>query len=93
VKEKHYQYSLDNGDLVIIDVRLVPDSKYRGGVMFTFRCMSQKGETRFAVENSHGEPHIHAKGRKEPLDCDWKAAHRKFDEMLGEHIRKIGKGL
>jgi hypothetical protein len=88
MKEKAYQYPLANGDLVVIEVRLVGNEKFKDGVMFTFRCMSSGGQILFAVENSHGKPHIHKGARKEGADLDWKAAFAKFDEMLLAHKKK-----
>ncbi len=89
MREKSYKYSLDNDDLVIIETKKVHDSKYNGGIMFTFRCMSADGALLFAIENSHGQPHIHWRDRKENVNYDWRTALQKFDEMLNEHKRKI----
>lgn len=86
---KKHENLLPNGDLVIIEIVDVGDSKCQDGIMFTFRCMSESGETLFAVENSHGKPHIHLKNRKEDVDWSWKVALAKFDEMIKEHRKKI----
>lgn len=91
MKEKSFKYSLANDDLVIIEIRKVRDSKYKDGLMFTFRCMSANGETLFAIENSHGKPHMHWRERKEYADYDCKTAMQKFDEMLREHKRKTSQ--
>lgn len=86
---KKHENLLPNGDLVIIEIVDVGDSKYQDGIMFTFRCMSESGETLFAIENSHGKPHIHLKNRKEDVDWSWKVALAKFDEMVKEHRKRI----
>ncbi len=89
--ERRYQYSLINGDLVIYDVRKVNDPRYNDGIMYTFRCMSVEGKTLFAIENSHGQTHIHWREKKETAGYDWETAVMKFEEMLDEHKRKIGQ--
>ncbi len=91
MKEKIYKYPLDNNDLVIYEIREVNDSKYKDGIMYTLHCMSADGKTLFAIENSHGKPHIHWRGRKEDADYGWKTAIQKFEEMLKEHKRKTGQ--
>lgn len=90
MKEKYVQYALRNDDLIIIEIKPVDDPKYKEGVMYTFRCMSASGETLFAIENSHGQPHIHLKGRKEDTNWGWKTAYGKFDEMVAEHKKRTG---
>ena len=92
MRERSFQYELDNGDKVICEMKKVKDSRYKEGVMYTFRCMSADDVTLFAIENSHGKPHIHLKGRKEDVDWDWKTAYWKFDEMLREHKRNLRLG-
>lgn len=89
MKERVYSYSLINDDLVIYELKKINDTRYKDGVMFTFRCMSADGVTLFAIENSHGKSHIHLKGRKEDVDWDWQTALWKFKEMLAEHEKKI----
>ncbi len=91
MKERSSQYALRNDDIVIMEIRKVDDTKYQGGIMYTFRCMSANGETLFAIENSHGKPHIHYQHRKESVEYDWKTAWDKFDEMVQEHKKKIEK--
>jgi hypothetical protein len=91
MKEKHVEYALWNNDKAIIEIRKVKDPKYAEGVIFTFRCMSSEGKTLFAIENSHGQPHLHWRNRKEDVDWDWKTAYMKFDEMMDEHMKKIGQ--
>ena len=91
MKEKIYGYQLGNGDFVIVEVRKVNDSRYKEGIMYTLRCMSADGQTLFAIENSHGQPHIHWRDRKEDVEYGWKTAILKFEEMLKEHKRKIGQ--
>jgi hypothetical protein len=91
MKEKSYQYALNNDDLVIVEIKIVGDPKYNEGVMFTFRCMSSSGETLFAIENSHGKPHMHLGKRKQEAPSGWEAALHKFSEMLREHKKKIGQ--
>lgn len=91
MKERCFQYALRNDDIVIVEIKKVYDSKYQDGIMYTFRCMSSNGETLFAIENSHGRPHIHYRHTKESADYDWKTAWDKFDEMVREHKRKIEK--
>ena len=87
---KNFERRLSNGDRAIIEVIDVNDPKYEDGVMYTFRCLSENGETLFAVENSHGVPHVHLKGRKFETNWGWKIAFEKFDEMLRERIRETG---
>ena len=90
MRERSFKYEFNNGDKVICEMKNVKDARYKDGVMYTFRCMSADGDTLFAVENSHGQPHIHLKGRKEGMDWDWKTAYWKFYEMLQEHKKKLG---
>ena len=92
MRERSFQYELDNGDRVICEMKRVRDSRYKEGVMYTFRCMSADGRTLFAVENSHGKPHIHWRDRKEDVDWGWETAYMKFDKMLREHKSRIGQG-
>ncbi len=89
MKETYFKYALQNDDLVIVEIRRVRSPKYIDGIMFTFRCMSANGETLFAIENSHGQPHMHLKGKKEDVDYDWKIAYGRFDGMVAEHKKKI----
>ena len=89
---RKYEKWLQNKDRVIVEVLDVGNPVYEGGIMFTFRCMSEAGQQLFAIENSHGQPHLHLKGRKENMDCGWKAALAKFEEMVSEHKRKIAEG-
>lgn len=92
MRERSYQYELGNGDKVICEMRKVNDARYKEGVMYTFRCMSASGRTLFAVENSHGKPHIHWREKKEEVDWDCDTAYVKFDEMLREHKQKTNQG-
>jgi hypothetical protein len=87
---KKYERYLPNGDRAIVEVIDVDDWKYEDGIMYTFRCISWKGETLFAVENSHGKPHVHLKGKKEGTNWNWKVAFQKFDQMLRERLREEG---
>ncbi|GEM_PF-1046347 len=87
---KKYERPLPDGGIAIVEIIDIGDPKYRDGIMYTFRCMSEDGKMLFAVENSHGKPHIHWRNKKEYVDLDWKAAFLKFDEMLEEHIGKTG---
>ena len=82
---------LPNGDRVILEILKVDNPAYKDGVIYTFRCISENGETLFAVENSHGKPHIHLKDRKVETDWDWEQALAKFDEMVREHSKRIQK--
>lgn len=87
---KKYEKWLPNGNRIIVEIINVGDAKYRDGIMYTFRCIDENKETVFAVENSHGKPHIHAKGRAIEVDFEnWKMALAKFDEMLGEHKKLV----
>ena len=85
-----HEYWLENGERIIVEVLDVGDPKYDGGIMYTFRCMSGDGKTLFAVENSHGKPHVHLKGKKVEADYNWRQAYDKFDELKTEFERKIG---
>ncbi len=86
----NYEYWLGNGDRVLVEVIDVGDPKYEGGIMYTFRCVASDGETLFAVENSHGTPHIHMKGEKFETTYNWKQALKKFSELKLDHERKNG---
>lgn len=90
MRERSFQYEFSNGDKVICEMKNVDDDRYKEGVMFTFRCMSADGKTLFAIENSHGKPHIHWRDRKEDVDWDWRTAYWKFHEMLDEHKKRFG---
>jgi hypothetical protein len=89
---RKYERWLENGDRVIVDILKVDSPKYRDGIIYTFRCMGKDGQTVFAIENSHGRPHIHRKGGKEDVDCDWKTAYLKFEEMVDERDKRIKEG-
>lgn len=89
---KKYEYWLPNRDRVIVEVLDVGNPRYKDGIMYTFRCMGESGQLRFAIENSHGQPHIHRRTRKEVVDYDWKTAFAAFDGMLREHAKKIMEG-
>ncbi len=87
---KGYERWLPNGDRILVEAFKVNNPLYKYGVVYTFRCISENDETLFAVENSHGKPHIHLKERKIETDWDWEYALAKFDEMVREHERKLG---
>jgi hypothetical protein len=87
---KNYERYLPNGDKAVVEVIWVDDPKYADGIIYTFRCISECGEQLFAVENSHGTPHVHLKGKKMETNWGWKVAFEKFDEMLQERTRKVG---
>ena len=89
---RKYERWLENGDKVIVEILKVDSPKYRDGVIYTFRCMGDDGQLVFAIENSHGQPHIHVRGRKENVDYDWKIAYLKFEEMVDERELKIKEG-
>jgi len=87
---KKYEKWLSNGDRIIVEIIDTGNMKYRDGIMYTFRCLDENGETLFAVENSHGKPHIHLKGRAISMDFEnWKMALARFDEMLEEHKKRM----
>ena len=82
-------------DRVVVQVIELDDTRYKDGVMYTFRYLryveeSGAYETLFAVENSHGQPHVHIGERKYEVDYDWKQAFAKFDELKSEYEKKIG---
>ena len=85
---KKYERLLPNGDRVMVEAIKVNNPAFKDGIIYTFRCMSESGETLFAMENSHGKPHIHLKERKFDTDLDWEQALAKFDEMVREHRKK-----
>lgn len=89
---RKYERWLDNEDKVIVEILKVDSPKYKDGVIYTFRCMGKDGEVVFAIENSHGQPHIHRKDRKESVDYDWKTAYLKFEEMVDEREKRIRDG-
>ena len=87
---KKYEKWLSNGDRILVEIINVGDARYKGGIMYTFRCIDENKETVFAVENSHGKPHIHAKGKAIEVDFEnWKMALAAFDELLEEHKKKM----
>lgn len=86
---KKYERLLPNGDRIIVEAFKVDNPIFKDGIIYTFRCMSEAGETHFAIENSHGKPHIHLKKRRFDTDWDWETALGKFDEMVTEHRKKI----
>ncbi len=86
---KKYERLLPNGDRVMVEAIKVNNPAFKDGIIYTFRCISESGETLFAVENSHGKPHIHLKERKFDTDWDWETALAKFDEMVKEHWKRI----
>ena len=85
---KNYEYCVPSGERIIVEVMEVDSSKYKDGIMYTFRCLSSEDKTLFAIENSHGQPHVHLRGKKTNVDYDWKAAYAKFQEMLEERLGK-----
>ncbi|MCX6771042.1 MAG: hypothetical protein NTX79_03230 [Candidatus Micrarchaeota archaeon] len=85
---KNYEYYVPSGERIIVEVLEVDDPKYKDGIMYTFRCLSSDDKTLFAVENSHGKPHVHLRGKKTDVDYDWKAAYAKFQGMLSERFEK-----
>ena len=86
---RKYEKWLSNGDRVIVEAIDVGNPIYKDGIMYTFRCIDENGETLFAIENSHGKPHIHMKGRKIDVDWDWEKALAEFDKWVREHEKKI----
>lgn len=86
---RKYEKWLANKDRVVIEVLDVGNPIYKDGIMYTFRCMTKNGEQLFAIENSHGQPHVHSRARKENVDYDWKTAIQKFEDMVKEHKEKI----
>ena len=89
---RKYEKWLMNGDRVIVEILKVDDPKFKDGIIYTFRCMSEDGRTVFAIENTHGQPHIHLRTKKENVDYDWKTAYLKFEEMMDEREKKIRDG-
>jgi len=89
---RKYESWLMNGDRITVEMLKVDNPKFKDGVIYTFRCMGMDGELAFAIENSHGQPHIHLRDRKENLDYDWKTAILKFEEMVTEREKKIAEG-
>ncbi len=90
---RKYEKWLANKDRVVIEVLEVDNPIYKDGIMYTFRCMTKGGEHLFAIENSHGSPHIHRGAKRENVDYDWKTAIMKFEEMVREHKEKIARGI
>ena len=86
---RKYEKWLSNGDRVIVEAIDVGNPMYKDGIMYTFRCIDENDETLFAIENSHGKPHIHMKGRKIDVDWDWEKALAEFDKWVREHEKKI----
>ena len=77
-----YEYLIEDGGRVIIEVLDVGDRRYAGGILYTFRCLDEAGNTLFAIENSHGTPHAHIGGRKLNANFGgWKDAIREFSNF------------
>jgi len=89
---RKYERWLMNGDKVIVEILKVGSEKYKDGIIYTFRYMGEDGKVVFAIENSHGQPHIHMRDRKENVDYDWKTAYLKFEELVDEREERIKKG-
>lgn len=89
---RKYERWLVNGDRVIVEILKVGDPKFKDGIVYTFRCMGEDGNVVFAIENSHGKPHIHKRDRKENVDYDWKTAYLKFEEMVDEREKRVRDG-
>lgn len=92
---KQHTLKYPNEDREIVEVIKLDDTRYKDGVIYTFRYLryveeSGAYETLFAVENSHGQPHMHIGERKYEVDYDWKQAFAKFDELRREYEGKIG---
>lgn len=89
---KKYEYQPDGGESVFAEVVYLGDSKYADGIMYTFRCIDAGGNTLFAIENGHEQPHMHLKGRKIQVDYDWETAQTVFRGMIREYAQKIKEG-
>ncbi|MFA6489119.1 MAG: hypothetical protein WCT52_00385 [Candidatus Micrarchaeia archaeon] len=90
---KKHEYWLPNRDRVIVEVLDVGNPLYKDGIMYTFRCMDDAGLQLFAIENSHGQPHVHRGAKKEIVDYGWKTAIMEFDNMVKAHREKITRGM
>lgn len=90
---RKYEKWLENKDRVAIEVLDVGNPLYKDGIMYTFRCMTKDGVQLFAIENSHGQPHIHRGERKEAADYDWKTAICRFEEMVRAHKERIRREM
>jgi hypothetical protein len=89
---RKYERWLMNNDRVIVEILKVDNPKFKDGIIYTFRCMDEDGQIIFAIENSHGQPHIHLRTKKVNVDYDWKTAYLKFENMVDEREKKIKEG-
>jgi len=91
-KRMHFN---EYGDLEVTEVISTKDPKYANGIKYGMMYLQKNPAADsysrlFGIDNSHGEPHIHLKERKMPVDYDWKTAMNKFDEMVREHRKTRG---
>ncbi len=89
---RKYERWLMNNDRIIVEILKVDNPKFKDGIIYTFRCMDKDGRIVFAIENSHGQPHVHRRAKKEGVDYDWKTAYLKFEEMVDGREKKIKEG-
>ncbi|OIO21190.1 hypothetical protein AUJ17_02530 [Candidatus Micrarchaeota archaeon CG1_02_47_40] len=94
---RQYKKQYPNTDRKIVEVMKVDDARYADGIIYTFRYLryeakKEEYETAFAIENSHGQPHIHRENKREDVDFDWKKAMSEFERMVkGYRKMKYGK--
>ena len=87
---RKYTVEYPEGDVKIVEVFRVGDNKYSGGIMYNFRYLACRGnageyETAFAIDNSHGQPHMHKGDKKEYVELGWKQAAVEFDRMVKDY--------
>ncbi len=88
-----YDYQYPDMDRMVVQILKVDDDKYANGIIYTFRYLKYDEEkegyrTEFAIENSHGAPHIHSGSRKELAEFGWKDALAEFEKRVNEHRKK-----
>ena len=91
---RDFNFEQPNNDKIIVQAIRLNDARYKDGVMYTFRYLRRiestgTYETAFAVENCHGQPHMHIGEETYEVDYDWKQAFAKFDELKSEYEKKI----
>ncbi|MFH1095797.1 MAG: hypothetical protein V1728_06280 [Candidatus Micrarchaeota archaeon] len=93
---KKRMHANEYGDLEVTEVISTGDQKYADGIKYSLFYLQQNPATGrysrlFGIDNSHGEAHIHLKGKKVAVDYDWKAVMEKFDEMARAHRKTRGE--
>ncbi|MFH1306397.1 MAG: hypothetical protein ABIH83_01915 [Candidatus Micrarchaeota archaeon] len=93
---RKWEYTYPGGDLEIIEVIQTHDKKYSQGIKFSFLYLRYEPPSgayvpMLAIDNSHGQTHLHYLGRKPiPVNYDWKQALSEFDRLVEEYRKREG---